>query len=198
VADFLTDDDRPPIEVVAGSIRFVHGFRWKEHGTGRRKWKPDHSNGHSVADYDVLIGTLTRGTGETVTIEYTEDGTTYPFTVTRVGNVHSGRYEPLVISEQPMDQDCDGFGISFGNKGSGRITRVAVDGNDLPLSGDGRVKILPQRQRLGPKEVQRLLSVLLARLARLFDEHEKRPRRTGRPDRGRSGGTKPVRRSGKS
>lgn len=158
--EFVLDgDDRPPIEVVAGSLGFWHGYHWKEHeGTSKKKWKIAHPGGKSVDFYDVEVtrtgGGCPKASGKKVTIRYKSEGTERRFDIERKQLGRGNKFEPLLTSPVELEPDMTGLGVVF--KKDGDIVGVEVDGAAIDLNGATatRVVIQPRGSAGGKAEIK--------------------------------------------
>jgi hypothetical protein len=113
------DDDRPDIIVSNRKLSVQTDKDWQDLSTSGRKWKPDHQNGRSVAEYEVS-GTNAKSscaalTGQNVQVDFTLNGATQTLTVGREANT-AGKYEPVV--DVPVD---------FEHAGNRKKLRIKLD-----------------------------------------------------------------------
>ena len=133
-------DDRPPIEVVEGSIDFAHGYPWADQSGAKNVWRPDHPTGKHVKQYDVAVTTNGADAGcgplrgKTITIVY-ESRT---FTIDTKPHSGGKKDEPELISPDPLDLDMSGYVLSL--SGDGKIKSVTV-GNSPACDVSAKPKI---------------------------------------------------------
>jgi hypothetical protein len=137
-------DDRPPIEVVEGSIHFGHGYAWADQSTtgeGKR-WRPDHPNGKHTKHFDVTV--TTNGSdagcasmqGKEITINYGSRS----FTVNPKPRGNEGKDEPELESlTLPLALDATGLVLSSTEEGD--ITTIRVNQSVCDVSGKPKVRI---------------------------------------------------------
>ncbi len=202
MGEFGDSDDRPPIEVVAGSIGFWHGYHWKEHeGTTRKKWKIAHPAGKSVDFFEVEVtrtgGGCPKATGKKVTILYKSEGTERRFDIERKQLGSGNKFEPLLTSPVELDRHNTGLGLLFEKDGD--IIGVDVDGDAINLNGATatRVVVQPRGPAGGKAEIKAFFKeTVVPALIEAFreavgpkrrggDRPKAEPRRGGRAERGR-------------
>jgi hypothetical protein len=136
-------DDRPPIVVSEGSIKFKHDKEWEDHGTANpRKWKSKQQNGKPVKSFDVEVTGLhttacsTKLNGKLAVFDFIDENGDERTFVLFLDRDTANKLHPVIESTEQLTVDTDPTIIKFGTSGTsgnnvGEIVRMDVVGGGV-------------------------------------------------------------------